>query len=71
MYSRRTCFLPCSGFDEMFEVVFETGTSPAKRAEQERKRLQSIYTPMLRILSCVSQASKAMRKRELSLEVQM
>ena len=38
-----------SGFDEMFEAVDETGTSPAEKAEQERKRSQSIYAPMLRV----------------------
>ena len=42
----------------MFEAVFKTGTSQAKRAEQERKRSQSIYTPMLHVLSCVSLAGK-------------
>ena len=51
----------------MFEAVFETGISPAERAEQERKRLQSIYAPMLRVLICVSLAGKA----NLSLEVKM
>ena len=51
----------------MSEAVRETGTSPAEKAEQERKKLQSIYAPMLRVLSCVSQAGKVM----LSLEVKM
>ena len=62
MYSRRTCFLlywsSLSGFDEMFEAVCKTGTSPAKKSEFERKRLPSIYAPMLCILSSVSLAGK-------------
>ena len=37
----------------MFEVVHETGTSPAKKAEQERKKSQSIYALMLHELSCL------------------
>ena len=49
---------------------------PVKKAEQERKRLQSIYAPMLYVLSCVSLAGKAklsqnVRERVLSLEVKM
>ena len=51
----------------MSEVVFHIRTSPAEKAEQERKMLQSIYTPMLHVLSCVSLAGKA----KLSLEVKM
>ena len=51
----------------MSEAVRETGTSPAEKAEQERKRSQSIYSPMWRVLSCVSLAGKA----KLSLEVKM
>ena len=43
----------------MSEAVCETGTSPTKKAEQERKWSQCIYTPMLRVLSCVSLAGKA------------
>ena len=50
--------LSLSGFDEMFEAVRETGTGPAEKAEQVRNRSQSIYAPMLRVLSCVSQAGK-------------
>ena len=50
--------LSLSGFDEMFEAVHETGTSPAEKAEQERKRSQNVYTSMLRALSCVSQVGK-------------
>ena len=49
----------------MSEAVFETGTSPAETAEQERKRLQSIYAPMLCV--SVSLAGKA----KLSLEVKI
>ena len=37
----------------MSEAVRETGTSPAEKAERERKKLQSIYAPMLRVLSSV------------------
>ena len=42
-----------SGFDEISEAVFETGTSLAEMAEQERKRSKNVYAPMLRVLSCV------------------
>ena len=45
-------------FRDLTEAVCETGASPAEKAEQERKRSQSIYTPMLRVLSCVSLAGK-------------
>ena len=55
------------GFDKMSEAECETGTSPAKKAEQEKKWSQSIYAPMLRVLSCVSLAGKA----KLSQEVKM
>ena len=41
-----------SGFDEISEAVFEAGKSPAQKAEQERKRLENVYTPTLRVLSC-------------------
>ena len=51
----------------MAEVMRETGTSPAEKSEQERKRSQSIYAPMLRILNCVSLTGKA----KLSLEVKI
>ena len=51
----------------MSEAVRETGTSPPEKAEQERKRLQSIYTPILRVLSWVSLAGKA----RLSLKIKM
>ena len=51
----------------MSEAVRETGTSPAEKVKQERKRPQSIYAPMLRVLSYVSLAGKA----KLSLEVKM
>ena len=59
--------LSLSGFDKMSEAVRETGTSPTEKAEQERKRSQSIYALMLRVLSSVSLAGKA----KLSLEVKM
>ena len=46
--------LSLSGFDEISEVVFEDGASLTKKAEQERKRLQNVHAPMLRVLSCVT-----------------
>ena len=72
MYFRKRVFshvgrLSLSGFDKMFKAVHKTGTSPDEKAEQERKRSQSIYAPMLHELSCVLLASKA----TLSLEVKM
>ena len=45
--------LSFSGFDEISEAVFEAGTSLTEKAEQERKRSQNVYSPMLRVLSCV------------------
>ena len=51
----------------MSEAVRETGTSPAEKVEQERKRSQSIYAHTLHVLSCVSLAGKA----KLSLEIKM
>ena len=51
----------------MSEAVRETGTSPGEKAEQEIKRSQSKYAPMLRVLKCVSLAGKA----KLSLEIKM
>ena len=55
MYSRKHVFshvgrLSLLGFGEMSEAMHETGTSPDEKAEQEEKRLQSIYTAMLRVL---------------------
>ena len=44
MYSRR---------NEISEAVFEDGTSLTKKAEEERKKLQNVYAPMLRVLNCV------------------
>ena len=61
------CHLSLSGFDEMFETVHETGTSPAEKAEQERKRSQSINESMSRVFSSVSLAGKA----KLSLGIKM
>ena len=52
---------------EMSQAERETATSPAKKAEQERKKFQSIHTPMLRVLSSVSLAGIA----KLSLEVKI
>ena len=40
--------LSLSEFDEMSEAMFETGTSLAEKAEQERKRSLNVYAPMLR-----------------------
>ena len=34
--------LSISGFNEISEVVFVTGTSPSEKAEQERKRSQNV-----------------------------
>ena len=48
----------------MSKAVRETGE---KKAELERKRFQSIYAPMLHVLSSVSLAGKA----KLSLKVKM
>ena len=45
--------LSLSGFDEVSEAVFETGTNLTVKAEQERKRSQNEYASMLRVLSCV------------------
>ena len=45
--------LSLSGFDEISKAVFETGTSLTEKAEQERKRLQNVYAPMLCVLNCV------------------
>ena len=59
--------LSLSGFDEMFWAVGKTRTSPAEKAEQERKRSHIIYAPRLRELSCVSLAGKA----KLSMEFKM
>ena len=36
--------LSLSGFDEISEAVFEPGRSLTEKAEQERKRLQNVYT---------------------------
>ena len=59
--------LSLSGFDEMSEAVFETGTSLKEKAKQERKRSQNVYAPMLRVLSCVLLSGKV----KLFLEVEM
>ena len=52
------CLLPCwlslSGFDEISKAVFEAGRSLTEKAEQKRKRMQNVYAPMLRVLSCVT-----------------
>ena len=59
--------LSLSGFDEIFEAVFEAGTSVTEKAERERKMLQNIYAPMLRILNCISLTGKV----KLFLEIEM
>ena len=51
----------------MSEALRETGTSSAEEAEQERKRSQSIYAPVLRVFSCVSLAGKAKLSQEVKL----
>ena len=43
-----------SRFDEIYEAVFKAGTSLIEKAEQEIKRLQNVYAPMLRVLSYVN-----------------
>ena len=60
-------WLSLSGSDEISEAVFEAGTSLTEKAEQERKRSQDGYAPMLRVLSCVLLTGKV----ELFLEVEM
>ena len=53
--------------------MFDAGSSLTEKAEQERKRLQNVYAPMLRVLSCVLLTDKVKlfeeRERVLSLEV--
>ena len=44
--------LSLSGVGEIYEPVFETGTSLTEKTEQERKRVQNV--PMLRVLSCLT-----------------
>ena len=51
----------------MSEAIRETGTSQAEKAEQERKKSKSIYTPILCVLSGVLLTGKA----KLSLKVKM
>ena len=69
--------LSLSGFDEISEAVFEAGKSLTEKAEQERKRLQNVYVPMLRILNCLTGKIKLFldvemkRERVLSLKVKM
>ena len=78
VFSRVGC-LSLSGFDEISEAVFETGTSLTEKAEQERKRSQNVYAPMLRVLNCVLLSGKVKlflevemkRERVLSLKVKM
>ena len=54
-----------SGFDEISEAVrvCETGTSPNERRNRKGKRSQTIYAPMLHVLSYVSLAGKAKNER--------
>ena len=47
-------YLSLSRFDEISEAVFEAGTSLTEKAEQERKRSQNVYAPMLRVLNCIT-----------------
>ena len=61
------CLLPCWLFVSFKICVFETGASLTKEAEQERKRLQNVYAPMLHVLSCVLLTGKV----KLFLEVKM
>ena len=50
----------------MSEAMRKTETSLTEKAEQERKRSQNVYAPMLRVLSCVLLTSKV----KLFLEVE-
>ena len=65
-----------SGFDEISEAVFEVGKGVTEKAEQERKGLQKVYAPMLRILSCVTKwresavsGSQNVRERDCAVSV--
>ena len=46
--------LSLSGFDQISEAVFDTGTSLTEKAEQERKWSQNVYAHMLRVLLCLT-----------------
>ena len=59
--------LSLSGFDEISEAVFEAGTSLTEKAEEERKRLQNVYAPMLRVLSCVLLTGKVKLFQEVKM----
>ena len=59
--------LSLSGSDGISEAVFKVETSQVEKAEQERKRLQNVNAPMLRVLSCVLLTGKV----KLFLEVEM
>ena len=59
--------LTLSGFDEISEAMFEAGKSLTEKAEQESKRLQNVYAPMLHVLNCVLLTCKV----TLFLEVEM
>ena len=56
-----------SGFDEISDAMIEAGISLTEKAEQERKRLQNVYAPMLHVLNCITkrqgQAVSGSRKR--------
>ena len=52
---------------QISEAVFKAGTSLTKKAEQERKRLQNVCAPMLRVLNYVLLTGKV----KLFLEVEM
>ena len=60
-------WLSLSGFDEISEAVFEAGTCLSEKAGQERKMLQNVYAPMLRVLNCVLITGKV----KLFLEVEI
>ena len=66
VFSHVGCLSP-SGFDEISEAVFEAGTSLTEKAEQERKRLQNVYAPILYVLNCVLLTGKV----KLFLEVEI
>ena len=66
VFSHISC-LSLSGFDEISEALFETGTKLTEKALQKRKRLQNVYASMLRVLNCVLLTGKV----KLFLEVEM
>ena len=56
--------LSLSGFDEIF--VFEAGRGLTEKAELERKRLQNVHVPMLRVFNCVTKWRERERESAVS-----